>query len=175
MVLGCPDGRRKKRSGARRVFAVFEDGLPACKRLRAAAGKTGREAKKTFQRRRIFALSAGQAAGLGAPCKKLPEERHKHMARASGLLDFRGLRGAAPGLKGFASCAKAVRAPGKNSQFAGRSKFRDVCRQSGEVSQTPSEAVCRPANAPIPPKFQTFCGAGRRFRNASQKAASEAA
>ena len=134
-----------------------------------------RREKKTFQRRRIFALSAGQAAGLGAPCKKLPEERYKHMAKASGLLDFRGLRGAAPVLKGFASCAEAVRAPGKNGQFAGRSNFRDACRHSGEVSQTPSEAVCRPANAPIPPKFQTFCGAGRRFRNASQKAASEAA
>ena len=154
---------------AHNVFLPFSrmDCRPA-KNYRQPPAKLAETRKKTFQRRRIFALSVGQAAGPGAPCKKLPEERHKHMAKASGSLDFRGLRGAAPGSKDFASRAEAVRAPSKNGQFTGRSKFRDVCRHSGEVSQTAPETVCCPANASISLIFGFSARQSGRFRGASR-------
>ncbi len=135
---------------AHNVLLQFSrDGLPACKKLQAAAGKAGRDAKKDISTPPDFRTFCGTGCWSWSTSKKLPEERHKHMAKASGSLDFRGLRGAAPGSKDFASRAEAVRAPSKNGQFTGRSKFRDVCRHSGEVSQTAPETVCCPANASI--------------------------
>ena len=170
MVLGCPDGRRKKRSGARRVFAVFEDGLPACKKLQAGKG-----AKKDISTPPKFQTFCGRSPVSGCLAKNCQRSGISTWQKRPACWIFEASAAQRQVRKALQAAAEAVRAPGKNSQFAGRSKFRDVCRHSGEVSQTPSEAVCRPANAPIPPKFQTFCGAGRRFRNASQKTARGAA